>query len=115
MNKYMTASLALIVSFAITGSALASPKCTSEPQDKWLSEDAMKQKISEMGYKDIKVFKKTMSGCYEIYGFTADGKKAEVYFNPVDGTVFEKNIDGQEESGSTGKESKENEAKEKDD
>ncbi len=115
MNKFITASLAVVASFAITGAAVASPKCTSEPQEKWLSEEVMKQKISEMGYKDIKVFKKTMSGCYEIYGFTADGKKAEVYFNPVDGTVFEKNIDGEEGTESKENESKEDESKEKDD
>ncbi len=42
-------------------------------------------------------------------------KKAEVYFNPVDGTVFEKNIDGEEKTNSKEKESKENEVNEKDD
>ena len=98
MKKYLYASFAIILSMAITGTAIASPKCTSEPQDKWLSEEVMKQKIADMGYKQVKVFKKTMSGCYEIYGYTADGKKAEVYFNPVDGTVFEKNVDGEDSS-----------------
>lgn len=90
------AALTLFVSIlAISGTAMASPKCTTEPQEKWLTEEVMKQKIADLGYKNIKIFKKTMSGCYEIYGSTADGKKAEVYFNPVDGTVFEKNIDGE--------------------
>lgn len=74
--------------------AFASPQCTTEPQEKWLSEDVMKAKITEMGYNHIKVFKKTTSGCYEIYGYTDDGRKAEVYFNPIDGSVVEKNIDG---------------------
>jgi hypothetical protein len=73
--------------------ALASPTCTREPPSKWLSEAEMKQKIQEMGYKDIKVFKKTNSGCYEIYGYTAEGRKAEVYFNPVTGAVVEQNVD----------------------
>lgn len=53
----------------------------------------MKQKIAEMGYKDIKVFKKTTTGCYEIYGYTGDGRKAEVYFHPVTGAPIEKNVD----------------------
>ncbi|MDE2182223.1 MAG: PepSY domain-containing protein [Alphaproteobacteria bacterium] len=75
--------------------AWASPKCTSEPQSRWLSEAVMKAKIAKMGYKNIRVFQKTMSGCYEIYGFTADNKKAEVYFNPVTGAVVEKNVDGE--------------------
>lgn len=76
-----------------SSTALASPTCTREPQDKWLSEEAMKQKISQMGFKNIKVFKKTSSGCYEIYGYNADGRKAEVYFNPVTGEIVETDVD----------------------
>lgn len=78
-----------VASFA----AFASPTCTKEPEAKWLSEAAMKQKISDMGYKNIKVFKKTNTGCYEIYGYAADGRKAEVYFNPVNGEIVENNVD----------------------
>lgn len=91
----MMMTTAMLVGAA--GSAMASPKCTSEPESKWLSEGAMKEKIAEMGYTKIRVFRKTTSGCYEIYGYTADGKKAEVYFNPVSGAVVEKNIDGEED------------------
>lgn len=95
MTKMLSLTVAVIIGLTMAGSAWASPKCTTEPQDKWLSEDVMKQKITDMGYKNIKVFKKTMSGCYEIYGHTAEGKKAEVYFNPVTGAVVEKNIDNE--------------------
>lgn len=83
------------VSAGLAAPALASPKCTDQPQSKWLSEEAMKAKIAKMGFKKILTFQKTMSGCYEIYGFTPDNKKAEVYFNPVTGAVVEKNIDGE--------------------
>ena len=94
MRKIVPMIVGVGVLVGVAGSALASPKCTTEPESKWLTETAMKEKITALGYKDIRVFKKTTSGCYEIYGHTADGKKAEVYFNPVDGTVVEKNIDG---------------------
>lgn len=77
----------------VSTTAMASPTCTKEPESKWLSESAMKRKIAEMGYKNIKVFRKTTTGCYEIYGYTADDKKAEVYFNPVTAEVVEKNVD----------------------
>lgn len=77
----------------LSSAALASPTCTKEPQEKWLSEEVMKQKIAEMGFKNIKVFKKTTSGCYEIYGYNKDGKKAEVYFNPVTSEIVENNVD----------------------
>jgi hypothetical protein len=72
--------------------ALASPDCTAEPKEKWITEDAMKAKAAELGYPRIKVFKVSGS-CYEIYGWNAEGKRAEVYFNPVDGSVVEAEID----------------------
>ena len=53
----------------------------------------MKKRFAHLGYKDIKVFKTTTSGCYEIYGHRADGKRAEVYFNPVDGSIVQENVD----------------------
>lgn len=84
---------ALIGTSIFSISALASPVCTKEPKSKWISETAMKEKIAALGYTDIKVFKKTKSGCYEIYGHTKDGRKAEVYFNPVDGTIARENLD----------------------
>ncbi|MFG1245159.1 PepSY domain-containing protein [Xanthobacter flavus] len=77
----------------LSSAAQASPTSTKEPREKWLSEETMKQKIAEMGFSNIKVFKKTTSGCYEIYGYNKDGKKAEVYFNPVTGEIVENNVD----------------------
>lgn len=91
LRKYVALSL---LGVCFTGSAaFASPTCTNEPEEKWLSEATVKQKIAEMGYKDIKVFKKTTTGCYEIYGYTDDGRKAEVYFHPVSGEIVGKNVD----------------------
>jgi hypothetical protein len=92
MKKALTAAV-LMAGLAASGPVFASPTCTKEPQQKWLSEDAMKRKIAEFGYKDIKVFKTTTSGCFEIYGHRADGKRAEVYFNPVDGSIVQENVD----------------------
>jgi hypothetical protein len=68
------------------GTAMAGPVCTKEPKSAWMSEDAMKAKIAELGYQKIKTFKVTGS-CYEIYGYDKNNKKAEVYFNPVDGSI----------------------------
>ena len=91
LRKYVALPL---LGIGLTASAaIASPVCTKAPEHKWLSEAAMKQKIAEMGYKNIKVFKKTTTGCYEIYGYTANDRKAEVYFNPVTGETVEKNVD----------------------
>ena len=84
--------LKLIVAIAIFAGvpalALASPSCTEEPKSKWMSEDAMKAKIDSLGYK-VKTFEIT-GNCYEIYGKDKDGKRAEVYFNPVSGDIVQK-------------------------
>lgn len=71
--------------------AWAGPDCTTEPKDKWLSEDAMKAKATEMGYK-AQVFK-VEGSCYEIYGYNKDGKAVEVYFNPVSAEIVEEEIE----------------------
>ena len=87
----ITFPAALVAGLGAAGTALAAPDCTSEPKDKWMSEEQMKAKATEMGYK-IRVFR--VSGpCYEIYGEKADGKKVEVYFNPVTGAVVKEEDD----------------------
>jgi hypothetical protein len=86
--KAMTALGAI----GIAGSAMAAPACTTEPKSKWLTEAQMKSKVTALGYKDIKVFQ-VSGACYEIYAHTKDGKRAEVYFNPVTGAVVKSNVD----------------------
>ncbi|MSQ60721.1 MAG: PepSY domain-containing protein [Betaproteobacteria bacterium] len=65
--------------------ALAAPECTKAPKEKWMSEKEMKAKLEAQGYK-IKRFE-VLSSCYEIYGRNKDGKKVEIYFDPVDGSI----------------------------
>ena len=65
--------------------AYAKKNCTDEPKDKWMSEADFKKKVETEGYT-IKKFKQPGT-CYEIYGTDKDGKKVEIYFNPVDGSI----------------------------
>jgi hypothetical protein len=44
-----------------------------------------------VGYK-INKFKQPGT-CYEIYGTNKEGKKVEVYFNPVDASIVKEEID----------------------
>lgn len=90
----MTYKAALVATLVMLSPAvaMASPTCTTAPKDKWMSENAMKSRIAGLGYT-IKTFQVTGS-CYEIYGFTKDKKRAEVYFNPVTGDVVKAEIDG---------------------
>ena len=65
--------------------ALAAADCPAAPKEKWMPEDKMKERLVSEGYK-IKIFK-VDGNCYEIYGTDKDGKKVEIYFNPVDGSI----------------------------
>ena len=73
---------------SVCGPVNAEPKCTSEAEDKWISEGEMKSKIASLGYQ-AKIFKVTKGNCYEIYGLDKAGKRIEIYFHPVTGNIVE--------------------------
>lgn len=89
--KTLALTLPALVIAALPLVSQASPQCTTAPKSAWLTEAQMKEKIASLGYRDIRVFQTTKSGCYEIYGRNAKGAKAEVYFNPVDGSIVQAN------------------------
>lgn len=72
--------------------AMAATECTKEPKDKWQDQKAFQENLKKNGYK-IKVFKVTKGNCYEIYGWNKDGKKVEIYHNPVTGEVVKEKIE----------------------
>lgn len=85
-------NLILIAALMMVGGvAHAKKNCTDQPKDKWMQEDAFKKRLEGEGYK-IRKFKQPGS-CYEIYGTNKEGKKVEVYFNPVDGSVVKEEIE----------------------
>lgn len=84
----MRRMIAALFFTVLSGSAFAGPTCTSEPREKWLSENFMKAKIAELGYT-YKVFKVTTGNCYEIYGQNQAGQRTEVYFHPITGDIVE--------------------------
>lgn len=82
----------LLAAIAVTGlSAHAKKNCTDLPKDQWMKEADFKNKVVSLGYQ-IKKFKQPGT-CYEIYGYNKNGKKVEVYFNPVDASVVKEKID----------------------
>lgn len=82
MRNYLLAIMSLML---ISGAALAKKSCTDQPKEKWMSEKDFKKKVVDEGYT-IKKFKQPGT-CYEIYGTNKEGKKVEIYFNPVDGSI----------------------------
>jgi hypothetical protein len=78
---------------SLSASAFASdPECTKEPKAKWKDKAAFEKELQGQGYK-IKKFKVTKTNCYEIYGHDKEGKKVEIYFNPVTGDKVKEEID----------------------
>lgn len=77
----------LIILFLLLGAntAFAKKNCTDQPEQKWMSEKEFKAMVIKQGYT-IRKFKQPGS-CYEIYGRNKEGRKVEIYFNPVNGSV----------------------------
>ena len=72
------AGIAILAAPAVAGSY--APGCPREPQSSWKSIDMASQKASAMGYS---ISKTKISGtCYEVYA-TKDGRRFELFFNPV--------------------------------
>ena len=75
------------MTLAVTSPALAGagdPSCDSG-NAKWLSKAEISAKASAKGYNVRSI--KTEKGCYEVYGVSADGKRAEIFFHPVSGAI----------------------------
>ena len=86
------ATIAAILLALVPTLALAGPACTTEPKDKWMSEADMRQKMDLLGYR-VNNFE-IKGSCYDVFGWTKDDKRAEVFFNPVTGDIVQSEIDG---------------------
>ena len=81
----VAAFLIVLACIILPNQAYASPHDGRAQGESGCPEDAMKAKVNELGYARIKTFK-VSGNCYEIYGYTKEGQKAEVYFNPSTAT-----------------------------
>lgn len=91
-SRFLIIAAAGMAAMSFSSAAFASPSCTTQPQSKWMTPAKMKARISKMGFKSIKVFQ-TSGSCYEVYAINKNGRRAEVYFNPVTGAVVQNNVD----------------------
>ena len=82
MRLTLIAAAALMIAAAMP--ALAEDRCTV-PEADWRPVEELKANLSAKGWTISNV--KTEDGCYEVYGFDQDNKRAEVFFNP---RTFEK-------------------------
>lgn len=82
-----TRAAILTLGLAIAGFTLpaaAVKDCTTEPMDKWMPPEKIEAMLKEQGYEVRKV--KVEGTCLEAYA-TKDGRKAEIYMDPVTGKI----------------------------
>ncbi len=91
----LTHTIAATALLAASGTAVAGPVCTNEPESKWLTAAQMTEKFKAMGYTDdVKKLHVSSGKCWEIYGHDKSGKRVEVYFHPITGAVVEAKVKG---------------------
>ena len=73
--------LALALTLAATGAfAHGNVSCPAVPKEEKKPQMELQKKLEAEGWKVRQV--KNYNGCYEVYGFDGQGKKAEAFFNP---------------------------------
>ncbi|MDW6001411.1 PepSY domain-containing protein [Vibrio mangrovi] len=93
MSKATFIRLAVLLSTTTASSLVfADPVCTQQPESSWMPFETARAKVVEMGYQ-IKKFKKTHTGCYELYGYDSNKNRVEIYYNPVDMSVVKEEKD----------------------
>ncbi len=76
--------LAVAMALGLAGEANASEENRDQaPKTAWLEKDAIKSKLSDLGYSVRKI--EAEDGRYEVKATDKEGKKVELYVNPVTG------------------------------
>ena len=83
----------VLAAAAIAGPALAHgfDDCTKEAKDKWKPQAEAEAAATAAGYTVTK--SKVEGSCYEVYAKDKDGKKFELFYNPVDLQLVKKQDD----------------------
>jgi hypothetical protein len=87
MRKFVKALASLAVLGLSAGSVAAADSETASARPS-LAESQMKLSVRQAGYT-IEAFKPA-GVCYEVCGRDRHGRRAEVYYNPVDGSIASK-------------------------
>lgn len=81
MRQILFAAAVLLMADA----ALAADICKGGPKDQWLTKDQIPEKLAAMGH-DNRFVLAVEDGCLEAK-FVKDGKKIEIYIEPLTGEV----------------------------
>ncbi len=88
-----TTTLILCATLATASlNVLASESCTDAPRDQWMSREAVEQHFTAMGYT-VREVEADDDGCYEVKATDKDGRKLEIYADPVDARIVKEERD----------------------
>lgn len=86
--RHPVRALTMLALLALSGAALADTDCARQDRSAWMSESQFREQMKRQGVQITK-FRITPGNCYEIYGFDANGRKLEIYYDPVDARPVE--------------------------
>lgn len=81
----LSRSLFALAACAATAPAFAADLCKGGPRESWMTREELTARLAEMGH--AKPFLGIEDGCYEAKIVTAEGKRVEIYIDPVSGEV----------------------------
>ena len=81
-------ALTMLALLALSSAALADTDCARQDRSAWMPESQFREQMKRQGVQITK-FRITPGNCYEIYGFDRDGRKLEIYYDPVDARPVE--------------------------
>ena len=81
-------ALTMLALLALSSAALADTDCARQDRSAWMPESQFREQMKRQGVQITK-FRITPGNCYEIYGFDANGRKLEIYYDPVDAQPVE--------------------------
>ena len=67
------------LAFVASSPAFADSKCSLAPKSKWQPKEALQQRLESDGYNVRRI--KIEGGCYEVYAFDKEGKRANMAYN----------------------------------
>lgn len=82
-HAIVTAALFLSLASSSAGAAGLGKPCTTEPESKWMSKEAIEKIVTDHGYTIAK--SKMKNACAEVYARDKQGNRVELFIDPVTG------------------------------
>lgn len=82
MNRFTALVAAGLVAGSSTVAFASSDYCASAPRAQWRSMADAKAAVEALGYKQVRKIEAD-DGCYEAYALDKDGRRVEIYLDPV--------------------------------